>query len=95
MGNALSMSQECGGSANRKDGELKRITIGCNSVGIVGLIPSLEEGARTSQGKSDDEIKKVLFPGDSTENGMISQKNGRRSTFLTHPHRQPLFFDVR
>lgn len=45
---------------NREDDAIRRINIGDNSVGIVGLIPSFEEVSGTCQGKSDDEIKTAL-----------------------------------
>jgi small redox-active disulfide protein 2 len=40
--------------------EIRRIKIGGNSVGILGLVRSFKEISSTCQGKSDDEIKKAL-----------------------------------
>jgi hypothetical protein len=55
---------------NREDSEIRRINIGGNSVGIVGLIPSFEEVYGTCQGKSDDEIKMALVESIKKKNYM-------------------------
>jgi small redox-active disulfide protein 2 len=53
---------------SKDEDEIRRINIGGNSVGIVGLVRSFEEVSRTCQGKSDDETKKALV-------GSINKQN--------------------
>jgi len=40
-------------------------------------------------------LKNSLLTGDSTKGELISQKSGRRSTFLSQPQRQRLLIDAK